>query len=131
MCVFVFRALSLVFTLALIFCVHGAELSAAAGMQGMQNENGCHDCGCASDCSCKGPAKGCACSQQGVSLKTACGCGCSEPMHMGAASSWKSVPAQGGSTIVPELIWSSLPVADQSQSWRLAYEHKHPPRLSS
>jgi len=124
----IFRALPVAISLALIIGVHGAELCTAAGMRA---ETGCHDCGCASECSCKGSAKGGVCSQKGVSLKTACACGCSEPMHMGAMSSWKSVPAQGCSAIAPELIWWAAPVASQSQSWRLAYEHKHPPRFSS
>jgi len=124
----IFRTLLVATSLALIVGVHGGELCAAAGMQA---EKGCHDCGCAEECSCKGPATGCSCSKKGVSLKTACGCGCAEPMHMGAMSSWKSFPAQDCAVIAPELIWSSTPSAGESQSWHLAHEHEHPPRSSS
>lgn len=124
----IFRVLLIAISLALIVSVHGGELCAAAAIQA---DSGCHDCGCASECSCKGPAMSCACSKNGVSLKSICGCGCSDPKHIGIASPWKSFPAQTCAVIAPELIWSSAPRVGESQSWRLAYEHEHPPRTPS
>lgn len=122
----VFRVLLVAISLALIVSVHGGEVCAAAAIPA---DSGCHDCGCATECACKGPATGCACSKNGVSLKSLCNCGCSDTIHMGMASSWKSFPAQTCAVIAPELIWSSAPKAGESQSWRFAYEHEHPPRV--
>ncbi len=126
--VYAFRVSQFVFSLALILGVHGAEFRSAAALR---TATGCHDCGCATECSCRGPVKGCACGQKGTSLKTTCGCGCSKTMHMGATSFWESILCGACTVGAPDPIWTPTPGLGESHSWRLAYEYEHPPRASS
>lgn len=122
------RALPVAISLALIVGVHGTEILATAQPS---PQTGCHDCGCASECSCRGPVKGCACNSKGPSIKTNCNCGCSGTIHLGGISSWESVFAGTCGLNRPLLVWSTPPGLGDSEAWRLAFEHEHPPRLLS
>jgi hypothetical protein len=127
--VIIFRALPIATALALLVGVHGAELLSTAAE--IHARSGGHDCGCADECGCRGPVKGCNCSSQGTSIKARCGCGCSEPMHRGGATTWESVLTGSCSVGAPILDWSFLSLGSDIHAWRLAFEHEHPPRYAS
>jgi len=111
--------------LAIVFLVglHGTEALMAA-----QAQLSSHDCGCSTDCACRGPDNGCDCSRPEFTIKARCGCGGSGPQHGGMAPSWHTVLAPGCSMGAPLLMWSSTPNLGDPQAWQLPYEHEHPPR---
>lgn len=125
---FIYRTLTVVFALLLVASAHGVELASAATAPARSD---CHDCGCASECACRGPAKGCNCGSEGLTVKNACGCGCSDGMHMVGGPSWKSLVARSCGMGAPNVIWTATEALGDGQAWRLAHEHEHPPRLLS
>ena len=125
--VVVVRTLYVALALVLLSSAHGAELVLTATTPAPSDS---HECGCSDGCACKGPAKGCHCSKEGVSLKTACNCGCSGNLHAIGGSSWKSLLNHRCDLLPPDLISRPLFGQPRSQTWRLAFEHTHPPRAS-
>jgi len=121
----VVRTLILALALVIISSANGAELVLTATSPA---PSGAHDCGCSDGCACKGPAQGCNCSKKGVSLKTVCDCGCSGNLHAIGGSTCKSLLARSCDLGAPLLISSPLSDVARPQAWRLAFEHRHPPR---
>ena len=111
--------------LAIVFLVglHGTEALMAA-----QAQLSSHDCGCSTDCACRGPDNGCDCSRPEFTIKARCGCGGSGPQHGGIAPPWHTELAPGCSMGAPFIMWSSTPNLGDPKAWRLPYEHEHPPR---
>jgi hypothetical protein len=124
----VVNTLTVALALALFASAHGAELVSTA-MNPARSDH--HDCGCSDGCSCRGPVKGCNCSTEGAGLKTSCGCGCSDGLHAIGGSTWKSLLARSCDLRAPTMIWTPAHDRADAQAWRLAYEHKHPPRALS
>lgn len=122
------RTLPVALALMLIVSVHGVEYVAASRSQ---PKSGCADCQCTKECGCRGPVKSCGCGSKNPSLKANCKCGCSEPVHIDAASSCKSTLAPAHPVVGPHLTWSLAPEIGTPLSWRLAHEHEHPPRAPS
>ncbi len=114
--------------LMLIVSVHGVEYVAAAQMQ---PSSGCNDCDCTKECGCRGPVKSCGCGSKGLSVKARCQCGCSEQIHINVASSSKSTLVPTSPVVGPYLTWSFTPEFGTPLSWRLAFEHDHPPKILS
>ena len=127
MIVVVVRTLILALALVILSSAHGAELVLTATSPAPSDS---HDCGCSDGCACKGPTKGCHCSRKGVSLKSACDCGCSGNLHAIGGSAWKSVLNHCCGLRAPVLISRPLFAQPRPQTWRLAFEHTHPPRAS-
>ncbi len=119
------RALPVALALMLIVSVHGVDYLAASQMQ---PRSSCNSCDCTRECGCRGPVKTCGCGSKGLSIKARCRCGCSDQIHLTAASSWKSTLAPARPVVGPDLGWSHAPGLGTPLSWRLAYEHDHPPR---
>ncbi len=111
--------------LAIVFLagVHGTEVVMAALPQPDS-----HDCGCSTECACRGPDNGCGCYSQELTMEARCGCGASGPQHEGMAPSWDTEFAPACSMGAPLLISSAAPDPGDPQAWRLPYEHEHPPR---
>ena len=111
--------------LAIVFLagVHGSEALVAA-----QPQPDCGDCGCSTECECRGPDNGCGCDRRELTIKARCGCGGSGRQHDGVASSWHTVLALACSMGAPLLMCSPAPNLGDPQAWRLPYEHEHPPR---
>ena len=119
------RALNVAVALVVLSTAHGGEFVLAVTTPAPA---GSHDCGCSDGCACKGPSKGCNCSKKGVTLKNACGCGCSGNLHVMGGSAPKSLLACTCDLGAPVMIWTPLPDMARPQAWRLAFEHRHPPR---
>jgi hypothetical protein len=122
------RALIVACTLTYIAGVHGTELLAAATTPTVSHSR---DCGCVDGCSCRGPSKGGCCPGTVESLTTSCGCGCGGTDHTAVGSTWEGLLTPTGGLGAPDLFWRPADLPDNPHSWRLAYEHEHPPRFLS
>ena len=92
--------------LAIVFLagVHGTEVVMAALPQPDS-----HDCGCSTECACRGPDNGCGCYSQELTMEARCGCGASGPQHEGMAPSWDTEFAPACLMGAPLLISSPAP----------------------
>jgi len=84
--------------------VHGTEVAIAA-----QPQPDSDDCGCSTECACRGPDKGCGCYSPGLTMEARCGCGGSGPQHEGMAPSWDTEFAPACAMGAPLLMWSPAP----------------------
>jgi hypothetical protein len=119
------RALIVACALTYIAGVHCIELLSAAMTPTASHSR---DCGCVDGCSCREPTTGGCCPDTVESLKTLCGCGCGGSVHVTGGSSWEGLLTPSGGLGFPEPFGQPPARAADPPSWRLAFEHEHPPR---